>query len=209
MSRTNLTEARTRFARRLKSIRGPKGYRTARSFARALDIDENRYTRYERGEVEPSLDLLLRICELLGATPNDLLCDYIGTPANTPMAAFHEDRGFSEFGNMPHSGMVAASRHQATAASNDNQGRVDATAWLLASELAILRVRSIEGLDAAAIPAKRFELTSELFARLKSGPFAVFAGLASELREHNADVATQERIYALVNELVQEFRQPA
>jgi len=36
-------------------------------------IEENRYTRYERAEVEPSLTVLLKICETLGVTPNDLL----------------------------------------------------------------------------------------------------------------------------------------
>ena len=74
------TDARSRFAQRLRAIRIPRGFKTARSFARALGIDENRYTRYERAEVEPDLQLLLRMCELLRATPNDLLCDTIGSP---------------------------------------------------------------------------------------------------------------------------------
>jgi len=50
-----------------------KGFASARGFARAIGIDENRYTRYERAEVEPSLTLLLKICEILGVSPNDLL----------------------------------------------------------------------------------------------------------------------------------------
>ena len=39
----------------------------------AIGIEENRYTRYERAEVEPSLTVLLKICETLGVSPNDLL----------------------------------------------------------------------------------------------------------------------------------------
>ena len=65
--------ARQEFARRLRELRVPRGFRTARSLARALSIDENRYTRYERAEVEPDLELLVRICGTLGVTPNELL----------------------------------------------------------------------------------------------------------------------------------------
>ena len=74
------SDVRARFAQRLRAIRIPRGFKTARSFAEALEIDENRYTRYERAEVEPDLQLLMKICSLLGATPNDLLCDTIGAP---------------------------------------------------------------------------------------------------------------------------------
>jgi transcriptional regulator with XRE-family HTH domain len=65
--------ARLDFARRLRELRVPRGFRTARSLARTLDIDENRYTRYERAEVEPDLAMIRRICETLDVTPNDLL----------------------------------------------------------------------------------------------------------------------------------------
>ena len=72
---TNSTSSRTIFARRLRELRVPRGFRTARSLATALGIDENRYTRYERAEVEPDLGLLMKICEVLALTPNDLLLD--------------------------------------------------------------------------------------------------------------------------------------
>jgi transcriptional regulator with XRE-family HTH domain len=38
-----------------------------------LGIEENRYTRYERAEVEPSLTLIHKICVTLQVSPNDLL----------------------------------------------------------------------------------------------------------------------------------------
>ena len=80
--------ARLEFARRLRELRIPKGFRTARSLARALSIDENRYTRYERAEVEPDLELLMRICEILGVTPNDLLgSDSPAQPGAVAMAS--------------------------------------------------------------------------------------------------------------------------
>ena len=66
-------EARARFASQLRRLRVQKGFATARQFALAIGIEENRYTRYERAEVEPSLTVLLKICETLGVSPNDLL----------------------------------------------------------------------------------------------------------------------------------------
>lgn len=181
----------------MKAIRVPKGYRTARSFARALDIDENRYTRYERAEVEPSLDLLLRICELLGATPNDLLCDYIGTPSTIQGAAgFAEDRTLS-----PLAGEMLPGR----ASNEEHKTRTDATAWLLATELATLQTRQ-DAIEGEISPFRRLELTSEIFHKVKTSPFALFAGLAAELRTCQADMETQTRIYALVDELVKELR---
>jgi DNA-binding XRE family transcriptional regulator len=79
------TTARNAFARHLRELRVLRGYRTARSLAQALGIDENRYTRYERAEVEPDLGLLMKICEVLALTPNDLLMDQIGaSPGGGP-----------------------------------------------------------------------------------------------------------------------------
>jgi transcriptional regulator with XRE-family HTH domain len=88
MSATNNTSSstasRTTFARRLRELRVPRGFRTARSLAQALGIDENRYTRYERAEVEPDLGLLVKICEVLALTPNDLLLDQATTAVPQP-----------------------------------------------------------------------------------------------------------------------------
>ncbi len=82
--------ARLEFARRLRELRAARGFRTARSLARTLDIDENRYTRYERAEVEPDLELLMRICSVLNATPNDLLgADKLLPPAGSDAAHGH------------------------------------------------------------------------------------------------------------------------
>jgi transcriptional regulator with XRE-family HTH domain len=73
--------ARALFARNLKELRYSRGFKGARQFAHALQIDENRYPRYERGEVEPSLSMLVRICEALGVTPNELLRAQAPQPA--------------------------------------------------------------------------------------------------------------------------------
>lgn len=62
----------TTFAVRLKQLRVLRGFRTARAFAQALQIDENRYTRWERGEVEPSVAMLAKMAEVLNL-PVDIL----------------------------------------------------------------------------------------------------------------------------------------
>ena len=65
-------DVRKAFARRLKELRRLRGHMRARSFAIALGIEENRYTRYKRAEAEPSLTLIHTICSTLQVTPNDL-----------------------------------------------------------------------------------------------------------------------------------------
>ena len=49
------------------------GYSRARSFAKALGLKENRYSRYERAETEPDLMTLHRICDTLRVRPDELL----------------------------------------------------------------------------------------------------------------------------------------
>jgi len=66
-------DARRLFAARLRQLRAESGFPTARQLAAALGIAENRYTRYERAEVEPSLTLIRKICETLSVSPNELL----------------------------------------------------------------------------------------------------------------------------------------
>ena len=63
-------EARAAFASRLRERRVQSGYARARNFAKALGIEENRYTRYERGE--PDVTLIQKICEALRITPDEL-----------------------------------------------------------------------------------------------------------------------------------------
>ena len=64
---------RVEFAKRLRQLRTEKGFAHARELVRVLGIEENRYTRYERAEVEPSLTLIHKICVTLQVSPNDLL----------------------------------------------------------------------------------------------------------------------------------------
>jgi len=62
-------EVRSQFAQRLKNLRTQRGFDRARYFAKSLGIEENRYTRYERAEVEPNLTLIHKMCETLRVSP--------------------------------------------------------------------------------------------------------------------------------------------
>lgn len=68
-------ETRKGFAARLKTYRSIK-YGTAVDFAFALRIDANRYRSWENAIAEPSMAMLVRICQLLDCTPNDLLLGF-------------------------------------------------------------------------------------------------------------------------------------
>ncbi|MEO0671329.1 MAG: helix-turn-helix transcriptional regulator [Pseudomonadota bacterium] len=72
MTEKTTSPVRKRFAEQLKHFRKEAGFKRARAFAQALGIDENRYTRYERAEVEPSLTLIMQICGKLDVSPNTL-----------------------------------------------------------------------------------------------------------------------------------------
>ena len=66
------SEPKASLAEQLKKLRQAKGHATARGFAKALGISENRYSRYERGEAVPKLDLVWAICNELEITPDKL-----------------------------------------------------------------------------------------------------------------------------------------
>lgn len=113
--------ARREFARRLRELRIRRGFRTARSLAAALAIDENRYTRYERAEVEPDIGLIQRICQTLRLSPDALL----GTgPDKHPGP--QPGQGFAEPGDNDPNGLDARAR----------------VMWLLASAVADLLTRN-------------------------------------------------------------------
>jgi transcriptional regulator with XRE-family HTH domain len=157
-------DVRHHFAQRLKELRAARGFRTARSLAQALDIDENRYTRYERAEVEPDLALLMRICEALRATPNDLL---VGWAQPSP------ERALEGFAEKAESAGGEAGLASADADRNERRGRVRALAWRLASEVVSWRAK-----PEAPLTALRTKF--RLFAEIERDPFAFIGRLAED-----------------------------
>lgn len=61
------------FAQRLKKARKAAGYASAQSFAGVLGLEPHAYRKYERGQSEPTLETLVRVCELLDIDANYLL----------------------------------------------------------------------------------------------------------------------------------------
>ncbi|MGI9478475.1 MAG: helix-turn-helix domain-containing protein [Hyphomicrobiaceae bacterium] len=197
------SDVRTRFAQRLRAIRVPRGYKTARSFAEALEIDENRYTRYERAEVEPDLRLMMRICSLLGATPNDLLCDTIGAPSvEVDMPYGFSERGVS--GYQAHAVRPAEQHTAAVAVAPAPNALGDvrkAVGFQLAEAIATIEAEA-SGLQASALtPLEKLRRTVPIAARIEADAF-VFLG---ELPDRLANVSVASHRQALIDRLIQEL----
>ena len=137
-----------------------RGFQRARYFAESLGIEENRYTRYERAEVEPNLTLLHKMCEMLGVTPNELL-------------AFGPHEQKRAPGEMPVFGEALAEESAERTAGS--------SAWRLASQVtALMRERGSD--KSVADPLQSFRDTARLFQRLQSNPFVTIA----EVLEHDS-----------------------
>lgn len=163
-----------------------RGFRTARSFARALAIDENRYTRYERAEVEPSLDLIHRICQLLDIGPNELL----GGAAGFPAAGAVGNGGMAE---RPAPGYGAQRLESADPSARAQQA--DALRWLIA--------REIVSLSGSGGNADELQQISRTFARLDR-PFAGIAEiLAVSEGAHDGSGGDTARLRQLVAQLAE------
>jgi transcriptional regulator with XRE-family HTH domain len=179
--------ARQQFARRLREFRVTRGFKTARSLAQALDIDENRYTRYERAEVEPDIKLIQQICETLSLSPNDLL----GAPAPREAAARRPApsaaaSGFSE---------------PEPVAFNPSAGERDRTAWLLACAVADLKATATNPSTEGSSPLATLQQAARLFADLQSRPYAAVTDILLHPAVAQAPVKEARRIETLIEAL--------
>ena len=66
-------EARRDFAGRLRYRRIEAGFATARDFSRVINVHENTYTRWERGETEPSIAMIRTIARALDCDTGELI----------------------------------------------------------------------------------------------------------------------------------------
>ena len=179
------------FGERLRSARLAAGFTTARQFAHALGLAENRYTRYERGETEPALGTLTRICQNLAITPDDLM-GFTG-----PRQVDQFGPGFADA--IPRGGPVNSHPSWPT---NENDttiaGRARRLGWRVAVECAANEVAELPlsgtTIARSATSLSRLRRTCELFRQLEHDPFGF---IATTIEDQAVDNLPPERQRAL------------
>ena len=68
----NVSNRRNKLAERLKELRKARGL-TQRDMARHFRLSDVGYGAWERGETEPSIDNIMRLCALFGCTSDSLI----------------------------------------------------------------------------------------------------------------------------------------
>ena len=180
--------ARLDFARRLRELRVVNGYKTARSLARAIGIDENRYTRYERAEVEPDLTLIRLLVAALRTTPNHLLGN-----ATSPMP------GFSDHAEGNHA-YLSASVEPLIA---PRASRAAALSWALAE--AVVDARGDRAADSPETRLANLQVVSDIYQQLGRDPFGTIAMLVRQPAVTETDPATLQRIQDIIANLTREL----
>jgi transcriptional regulator with XRE-family HTH domain len=193
-------EVRLQFARRLKDMRTRRGFDRARYFAKSLGIEENRYTRYERAEVEPSLTLIHKMCATLGVSPNELL----GFAEAGPQRPFDAAPGLAE----PAAGSFA---HTNGASEGGNAlDAVSTLAWNLASEAVAMRSERMGRSKPAGGELMRdLEETSALFGKLRADPFRTVAEIVGDRALKGADTARRDNLAELIKSYTESISEPA
>lgn len=67
-----MRSSRNQLAARLKELRKAKGL-TQRDMARQFRLTDVGYGAWERGDTEPSIDNIMRLCEFFGCTADSLI----------------------------------------------------------------------------------------------------------------------------------------
>jgi transcriptional regulator with XRE-family HTH domain len=194
MAPTLAPEVRLQFAKRLKTLRSQRGFTRARYFAKSLGIEENRYTRYERAEVEPSLTLLHKMCQTLGVSPNELM----GFGDLRPPRHFEAIPGVAEgpaetvnFDHDPDGGRGGGGK------AADTQGSL---AWSLAVEAVALRHEQA-GRKAGSDLVETMEERIAVYHALQAEPF----GTVSEIMRDRALKELDAKRKTRLAELAQAF----
>jgi transcriptional regulator with XRE-family HTH domain len=184
MAKPLAPEVRFQFAKRLKDMRVQAGFVRARYLAKALGIEENRYTRYERAEVEPSLTLIHKMCEILRVSPNELLG--FAESEGPALAGFHENAPRGDSGR----GLSLADRLDAHPVRN--------LAWRLAGMVAEARHHRSSAANGAADPLALPRETAKLFQALERDPFGTVANVAADEALQALDSDTKSELADLI-----------
>jgi transcriptional regulator with XRE-family HTH domain len=182
MTQALAPHVRSQFAQRLKNLRTQRGFDRARYFAKSLGIEENRYTRYERAEVEPSLTLIHKMCETLRVSPNELLgfADPLHQPGGDP--------GFAE----------TAADEIERAPGGKGAHPVGSLAWNLAAEAVAIRHEHGAKSKAGADPLAVLRETSALFGSLQAEPFDTVTAILNDAALKTVDAQHKARLAELI-----------
>ncbi len=196
MQPLNKQTIRNQFAKRLRELRVPRGFASARSLARALEIDENRYTRYERAEVEPDLFMIRKICQILDVTP----CDLLGAAEkNRKMSGGRRVMRASgdQSGNDDHAG----NSHHPGGSGLD----VTTAAWSLAQVIVNVRQTGRHADGDVTMPASPLADIGEagaLYQTLMRAPFETISALSQEPALHHARQPQAQELREAINGFV-------
>jgi transcriptional regulator with XRE-family HTH domain len=188
MSETLAPDVRSQFAKRLKIIRTQRGFDRARYFAKSLGIEENRYTRYERAEVEPSLTLIHKMCATLHVTPNELL----------GFAEFNDEGAFQIAPGLSESSSEPSRAHATGPASRNGASNLGSLAWRLASEAIAIRSEHAGKGKASEDPLATFRDTADLFQKLQAEPFDTVGEIVGDAAVKAAAPARKAAIAELI-----------
>jgi transcriptional regulator with XRE-family HTH domain len=192
MAQTLAPNVRSQFAKRLKSIRTLRGFGRARYFAKSLGIEENRYTRYERAEVEPSLTLIHKMCETLRVTPNELL----------GFSDVKHERPYGAAPGLADSAVEEVPHTYAPDAAADSAGNgpdpLSSIAWQLASAAVAIRHEHATKTKSPGDPLQTFRETGALFRSLQSGPFEAVTGILDDPTLKGADANRKAALAKLI-----------
>jgi len=181
MASISAPAVRAEFARRLRALRAQRGFERARHFAKALGIEENRYTRYERAEVEPNLSLIFEICQKLAVTPNELL-------------------GFGEVADAGRPAVLDAAPPLRGDGRPAGEAGPDlrALAWQLATEAAHVKAELRGSPKTAADPLRLVRDTGRLYSRLEQDPFGTVAEIVDDPALQDGDGERKVKLAALI-----------
>jgi transcriptional regulator with XRE-family HTH domain len=192
-------EARLRFARRLKAMRTQRGFDRARYFAKTLGIEENRYTRYERAEVEPNLTLIHKMCETLGVSPNELLGFGEAASRSIELAPGLAEASAGEMTRV----------HGHAGEGGNGPDHSSSLSWSLASEAVAIRQGQTGRPKSANDPMRALQETSALFRRLQADPFRTVMELVEERALKEADAARKFKLAELIRAFTDSVSEPA
>jgi transcriptional regulator with XRE-family HTH domain len=199
MAQSLAPNVRSQFAKRLKSIRTLRGFGRARYFAKSLGIEENRYTRYERAEVEPSLTLIHKMCEMLRVTPNELL----------GFSELRHERGHAAAPGLaePAGGEISHAYQHDAGAEHASEGGdpLSSIAWQLAAAAVAIRHENAGKSKASADPLETVRETGALFRNLRVNPFGAVTEIADDPALKSADAQRK----AALAKLIQAFTEQA